>query len=187
MVRLILMHPSNNQLGDHVFTIPIGIGLFVMVSVVVALCANHARRGSRKEESKGSSISSSSTSNSNIDKSFGSTEEDHFQEKIPPRSPLRSTKQLINTISNKAINTFVMNHKRGGGGDRGDDKVVEEGFGQGGLWQKEILMGVKCQPPEFSGVIYYDYDGHQVPEFPPRSPRVVLSRDFTFPVIKSSV
>jgi hypothetical protein len=39
----------------------------------------------------------------------------------------------------------------------------------GGLWRKEILLGERCQPLEFSGVIYYDADGHRL-EQPPRSP-----------------
>lgn len=179
MVRLTFIHTENNHVNDHVFSIPLGICLFIVVSAIVALCANHGKRASRKEVSK-SSID-------NIDNSFQSVEEDRFQEKIPPRSPLRSPKQLIATISNKATSSFIINHKRDGG-DGG--KVEDEGFGQGGLWQKEILMGVKCQPPEFSGVIYYDCDGHQVSEFPPkspRSPRIARSPDFTFPMVKSSV
>ncbi|KAE8773703.1 hypothetical protein D1007_54008 [Hordeum vulgare] len=40
---------------------------------------------------------------------------------------------------------------------------------EGGLWRKEILMGERCQPLEFSGVIYYDADGHRLTQ-PPRSP-----------------
>ncbi|KAF7101752.1 hypothetical protein CFC21_102995 [Triticum aestivum] len=40
---------------------------------------------------------------------------------------------------------------------------------EGGLWRKEILMGERCQPLEFSGVIYYDADGHRLAQ-PPRSP-----------------
>ncbi|KAL4586558.1 hypothetical protein LXL04_011195 [Taraxacum kok-saghyz] len=176
MVRLSVLHVANNHGG---ISLPLGIGLFVMVSAIVALCANHSRRSSKKEGSK--------------DK-IGSTEkmcEDNHQEKFPPRSPLRSPKQLITTISNKAMTSFIVNHKRGGGHDAGGGgAAVEEGFGQGGLWQKEILMGVKCQPPEFSGVIYYNCDGHQVSEFPPRSPRsprIAQLPDFTFPMIKSSV
>ncbi|EOA34721.1 hypothetical protein CARUB_v10022292mg [Capsella rubella] len=31
------------------------------------------------------------------------------------------------------------------------------------LWQKNILMGGKCQLPDFSGVILYDADGQVVP------------------------
>ncbi|GAB4845336.1 hypothetical protein Ancab_038744 [Ancistrocladus abbreviatus] len=38
------------------------------------------------------------------------------------------------------------------------------------LWQRTILMGDKCQPLDFSGVIYYDADGNRLPE-PPKSPR----------------
>ncbi|CAM0912091.1 unnamed protein product [Alopecurus aequalis] len=39
----------------------------------------------------------------------------------------------------------------------------------GGLWRKEILLGERCQPLDFSGVIYYDADGHRLTQ-PPRSP-----------------
>ncbi|KAG9152897.1 hypothetical protein Leryth_012514 [Lithospermum erythrorhizon] len=50
-----------------------------------------------------------------------------------------------------------------------DQEIIEEG----GLWQKAILMGGKCQPLEFSGVIYYDPNGNRVPELPrtPKMPR----------------
>ncbi|KAD4983013.1 hypothetical protein E3N88_19684 [Mikania micrantha] len=180
MVRLSFIHaPNNHVVGDHcIFSIPFGIGLFVMVSAVVALCATHGRRRSSR------------TKESIANKAFDSgDQDDYYQQKLPPRSPLRSPKQLITNISNKAFNSLVVNHKRGGGSG-GGDRVVEEGFGQGGLWQKEILMGEKCQPLEFSGVIYYDCDGHQVSEFPPRSPRsprISPSPEFSFPVIKSPV
>ncbi|CAH8373324.1 unnamed protein product [Eruca vesicaria subsp. sativa] len=40
-----------------------------------------------------------------------------------------------------------------------------------GLWQREILMGGKCEPLDFSGVIYYDCNGQQLRDAPPRSPR----------------
>ena len=39
----------------------------------------------------------------------------------------------------------------------------------GGVWRKEILMGGRCQPLDFSGVIYYDADGQRLTQ-PPRSP-----------------
>ncbi|KAF8657461.1 hypothetical protein HU200_060022 [Digitaria exilis] len=39
------------------------------------------------------------------------------------------------------------------------------------LWRKEILMGERCQPLDFSGVIYYDSEGHRLAQPPPpRSP-----------------
>ncbi|KAL6604865.1 hypothetical protein ACP70R_001870 [Stipagrostis hirtigluma subsp. patula] len=42
---------------------------------------------------------------------------------------------------------------------------------EGGVWRKEILMGERCQPLDFSGVIYYDADGRRLAQPPPpRSP-----------------
>ncbi|KAL5200708.1 hypothetical protein ABZP36_021911 [Zizania latifolia] len=54
--------------------------------------------------------------------------------------------------------------------------VGSSGAGAGGeeaagLWRKEILMGERCQPLDFSGVIYYDADGRRLAHPPPpRSP-----------------
>lgn len=72
-------------------------------------------------------------------------------------------------ISNKAI-SFIHGKKRV---DEDDDDVGvgPEEFGDGGVWQKTILMGDKCQPLDFSGVIYYDSTGKQLNEIPLRSPR----------------
>ena len=40
-----------------------------------------------------------------------------------------------------------------------------------GVWRKEILMGERCQPLDFSGVIYYDAEGRRLAHPPPpRSP-----------------
>jgi hypothetical protein len=40
-----------------------------------------------------------------------------------------------------------------------------------GLWRKEIMMGERCQPLDFSGVIYYDAHGRRLAQAPPpRSP-----------------
>ncbi|CAK8530430.1 unnamed protein product [Lathyrus sativus] len=38
-----------------------------------------------------------------------------------------------------------------------------------GIWQKEILMGIKCEPLDYSGVIYYDINGKRTTEFVLRS------------------
>ncbi|KAL5727621.1 hypothetical protein ACHQM5_000800 [Ranunculus cassubicifolius] len=54
---------------------------------------------------------------------------------------------------------------------REDTFGKDEGFGDGGLWQRSIMRGDKCQPPCFSGVIYYDPDGNRISELPPKSPR----------------
>ncbi|AQK74162.1 uncharacterized protein [Zea mays] len=40
-----------------------------------------------------------------------------------------------------------------------------------GLWRREIMMGERCQPLDFSGVIYYDAQGRRLAQAPPpRSP-----------------
>ncbi|KAJ3692429.1 hypothetical protein LUZ60_012779 [Juncus effusus] len=51
------------------------------------------------------------------------------------------------------------------------DLVESEDFdGQDGVWRRSILMGEKCQPLDFSGVIYYDAEGKKLDNVPPRSP-----------------
>ncbi|CAL5419106.1 unnamed protein product [Camellia sinensis] len=135
MVRLTPIHS-----GDHSGSMPLlAVGLFISVSALVALCAKHSRKISRKNETE--------TFDSKV---------------LPPKSPLRSPKQLI---------PFINHRKTEAEAEIGGEADVE-GFGEGGLWQKAILMGEKCQPPEFSGVIYYDCVGNSISEMP-RSPRRV--------------
>lgn len=76
------------------------------------------------------------------------------------RLELRTPKKLLSNISNKTLPFKKGKKKRG-----------EEDWGNGGVWQKAILMGDKCEPLDFSGVIYYDSNGKQVNEIPLRSPR----------------
>ncbi|KAD4386222.1 hypothetical protein R6Q59_009472 [Mikania micrantha] len=47
--------------------------------------------------------------------------------------------------------------------DDDDDEEKEE---EESVWQKNILMGGKCQLPDFSGVIIYDSEGNIVPPKP---------------------
>lgn len=55
---------------------------------------------------------------------------------------------------------------------KNNKKNAREGSdGEEGVWQKAILMGDKCEPLDFSGVIYYDIKGEQLNEIPMRSPR----------------
>ncbi|XAR65380.1 hypothetical protein NMG60_11009490 [Bertholletia excelsa] len=162
MVRLTPTHA-----GDFSVSIPLAIGLFVSVSAIVALCAKHARKVSKKYSPTEPTQKESNESN---------------ELKFPPKSPLRSTKQLVATISNKAL-PFIHHHRRAA---EDEGMKMEEGFGEGGLWQKAILMGEKCQPPEFSGVIYYDYCGNQISELPPRSPRASPLPSFSFPMAKDA-
>lgn len=143
MVRLI----SEN--GSHQFgSLPLAIGLFISVAAMVALCAKHSRRASKELENK-VSINSEFTA----------------------KSPLVSPKKLVTTIGNKANPS--MYKKKGGDESEAEigGRVSEGGFGEGGLWQKGILMGDRCRPPEFSGVIHYDNSGNKLSELPPRSPR----------------
>lgn len=41
-------------------------------------------------------------------------------------------------------------------------------------------MGDKCQPLDFSGVIYYDNEGNRVSELPSRSPRASPLPSFAY-------
>ncbi|CAL5054730.1 unnamed protein product [Urochloa decumbens] len=51
-----------------------------------------------------------------------------------------------------------------------DDELSFE-WEDDGVWRKEIMMGERCQPLEFSGAIYYDADGRRLEQPPtPRSP-----------------
>jgi len=54
---------------------------------------------------------------------------------------------------------------------RRDEENREEGGGDP-VWQRSILMGERCQPPQFSGLIVYDDKGNRLPQFPPRSPKL---------------
>ncbi|KAG0456615.1 hypothetical protein HPP92_024403 [Vanilla planifolia] len=48
-------------------------------------------------------------------------------------------------------------------------KTEAEEVGEEEVWRRTIMMGEKCQPLEFSGVIYYDGNGRRVADVP-RSP-----------------
>uniref|UniRef100_A0A803L799 Uncharacterized protein n=1 Tax=Chenopodium quinoa TaxID=63459 RepID=A0A803L799_CHEQI len=163
-----MVRPFPYPITDHFQSIPLSIGIFVSVFALVALCA---RRGTTRSPRSSSRYGNNNnlyeekaakkTSNASTTISF----------KTPPRSPLATPKKLLSNISN--IKTYNKNND-----DRkeidlkvGDQK---EGFGEGGLWQKEILMGEKCQPLEFSGVIYYDNYGNKISQ-PPRSPRASVA------------
>ncbi|KAM0933241.1 hypothetical protein DsansV1_C36g0231801 [Dioscorea sansibarensis] len=69
-----------------------------------------------------------------------------------------------------------------------EEEGEEYGGGGGGVWRRSILMGEKCQPLDFSGVIYYDSNGKQLSEIPvPRSPLRSPLPSFAFhPVVATS-
>ncbi|KAL7132549.1 hypothetical protein ABFS83_12G081800 [Erythranthe nasuta] len=149
--------------GESISPIPLAIGLFVSVTLLVGLCAKHARKYA------------SETSDPNT--AFKS-------------SPLPSPKQLIATISHKAsMLPRIHGNKRSASdaGVVGGNSKKGSGDSTDGLWQKAILMGERCQPLEFSGVIYYDYSGNRIPEMPksPRASSMSPLKNFSFPAGKN--
>ncbi|KAK4779028.1 hypothetical protein SAY86_006556 [Trapa natans] len=92
---------------------------------------------------------------------------------MSPRASLRRRpNELLTSMSSKAIK-LVLGRQKAAAGGRDE---VEEDFGDGGVWQRAILMGDKCQPLDFSGVIYYDENGRKLNNLPMRSPRASLMR-----------
>ncbi|KAL5208376.1 hypothetical protein ABZP36_032811 [Zizania latifolia] len=94
------------------------------------------------------------------------------------RLHLRPRQGLAASFSPRAIVPFL-----GGGGGSGKKAVTPSKSKRGkagpevsfraedGLWRKEILTGERCQPLDFSGVIYYDAEGQRLEQPPPpRSP-----------------
>lgn len=68
----------------------------------------------------------------------------------------------------KPSNKKILGRRSGGGLEK---DFGEESFGDGGVWRRSILMGDKCEPLDFSGVIYYDCNGNKLAEPPMKSPR----------------
>ncbi|KAJ9174088.1 hypothetical protein P3X46_017156 [Hevea brasiliensis] len=133
----------------------LSLGFLTSISSLMSLCAKHATRVSTK-----------------LKTTALSTHHHHDGVKtlklLSLKSPLVRPKQLLMQISNKTI-AFVHSKKRAADDDE-DAVMGPEEFGDGGVWQKTILMGNKCQPLDFSGVIYYDSSGKQLNEIPLRSP-----------------
>ncbi|CAN1839005.1 hypothetical protein LINPERHAP1_LOCUS35621 [Linum perenne] len=109
---------------------------------------------------KTSTSSSSSSAQNQIDTTSTNTSSTSSTRSSPLRSPVmlrQYSKKLMTQIGNKAV-TLVhrsKSNKQGVG-------EMEDEFGDGGVWQRSILMGDKCQPLAFSGVIYYDSRGKRV-------------------------
>ncbi|XP_061357902.1 uncharacterized protein LOC133302171 [Gastrolobium bilobum] len=70
---------------------------------------------------------------------------------------LKSPRKLLRSISSRT-SSFIRKKK-------GKEEEGKE-WGDGGVWQKAILMGDKCEPLDFSGVMYYDSNGELVSEIP---------------------
>ncbi|KAI3951011.1 hypothetical protein MKW92_047157 [Papaver armeniacum] len=124
-------------------------------TVLIALCIKHVNQLLKKMEPK------------SINPSLVSKSVSEFLSS--------SQKQIQSTVRVKVI-PFLQKKRLIGENKRSAGKDV--------LWQKSIMMGEKCQPPDFSGVIYYDSQGHQVGEMPrsPRSAQMQNFYDFPFAV-----
>ncbi|RWR85618.1 hypothetical protein CKAN_01448900 [Cinnamomum micranthum f. kanehirae] len=116
-----------------------------------------------------------------VSRKIGSSEAS--SSRLGARTPLSSPRQLFITLSNKAAPLL---HRK---------KIAEEekqdSSGAGGVWQRDILMGEKCQPLDFSGAIHYDNQGKLLTGIPPRSPRggcspMVQSFSFQVPLAQKS-
>ncbi|KAF5734613.1 hypothetical protein HS088_TW15G00105 [Tripterygium wilfordii] len=73
-----------------------------------------------------------------------------FRKLKPKTQPSRRTKRLL------SINA----------GDGRVELPVPDDFGNGGVWQRAILKGDKCQSLDMSGVIYYDSTGKPIKKVP---------------------
>uniref|UniRef100_A0A1J3JN80 Uncharacterized protein n=1 Tax=Noccaea caerulescens TaxID=107243 RepID=A0A1J3JN80_NOCCA len=168
---------------EHVSSANKRLSVSFIVSLMV-LCARHASRVSKKLKLKPTQKLTHLEDYLESPKSKGEGGGGGRFGWSPARSfsPMRARpKELLTTLSNKAMTMVGRKNKayNGGGGLPAKKKtavemVVEEEEEEYGVWQREILMGGKCEPLDYSGVIYYDCSGHQLKEVPPRSPRASL-------------
>ncbi|XP_047329836.1 uncharacterized protein LOC124933475 [Impatiens glandulifera] len=94
-------------------------------------------------------------------------------------SALSRSKIILASINKKSIQFRMKMKKRSRNGSDSDELDHEVGI-DGGLWRRTILMGDKCQPLDFPGVIYYDCNGNVMSELPVRSPKVSSLSNYAF-------
>ncbi|CAN0870463.1 hypothetical protein LINGRAHAP2_LOCUS9536 [Linum grandiflorum] len=173
MARLLLL--QHGSIVCHGFgswpPMPLSIGLFVAVAVLAGLCA-HApttRNSSKKLITKTMSLKRTNPSAAATQKKSSCSVDDHEHEirvdisaQVPlpllPPPPARSQVPL----ERRGSKEDHVSTKEKKGKVEAKMAAVGGGFGEDGLWQKSILRGEKCQPPEFSGVIFYDSKGNQI-------------------------
>ncbi|CAN6451484.1 unnamed protein product [Victoria cruziana] len=173
--------------------LPLAIGLFISVCALAALCAKHHRTrpakevGSDNREAKPMETRMKTPPRSPLRAGGRAVPYEPWDEpelRFAPRSPLASSKALLTTLGNKALPIF---HPKKAAGEGKAEVGAGAPSGEeeaDGVWKRTILMGERCQPPDFSGVIYYDDKGRQLPKFPPKSPRGSSPlANFTFPAV----
>ncbi|KAI3981198.1 hypothetical protein MKX01_016333 [Papaver californicum] len=170
MVRQLTLNSIHHHGGcfhtANVFcSVPVAFALFVSATVLVALCAKHTTR--RRQLA--------------TEKLGGSNPDD--PKLTTSSSSMISSRRFFAIVSSKAF-PFIYKKKSSDQYVNNYEIIGDDEGGDGGLWQRGILMGEKCQPPDFSGVIYYDVDGRQLSEIP-RSPRASpFPSSSSFPVAK---
>ncbi|CAH8391878.1 unnamed protein product [Eruca vesicaria subsp. sativa] len=168
---------------EHVSSGQKRLNVSFIVSLMV-LCARHASRVSKKLKLKPTRKATHLEDHLKSPNSGGGEGGGRFGWS-PARafSPMRARpKELLTTLSNKAKTMVGRKNKAYDvGGTPAKKKTAvemvmeeEEEEEEYGIWQREILMGGKCEPLDYSGVIYYDCSGQQLKELPPRSPRASL-------------
>ncbi|CAO2826914.1 unnamed protein product [Amaranthus hypochondriacus] len=90
----------------------------------------------------------------------------------------KASQKLVRIKPGAGCNTLILGNKHATHKDLG-----EQSFGDAGLWRRSILMGDKCEPLNFSGVIYYDCNGNKLSEPPIKSPRSTPFVGYDYPII----
>eukprot|EP00253_Pinus_taeda_P018406 PITA_18406 len=132
-----------------------------LAAVVTASWAARLLFYRRNDEAPGTATTRISSSTDSPSHGFAG-----FKHKFSGRALINSSKKL-----------FLSMKLRRREEEDGDDEMkaydraaMEEEGGGALLWQRSILMGERCQRPDFSGLIIYDNMGNRLPEFPPPSP-----------------
>lgn len=168
---------SPHALVDHMGPVPLAIAVFLSVTALVALCAKHSGWIKRSPD-RLPTASNKPESEPNLPATTKSPRACHLPKQL--LASIGSHKAPIQTSKKKETNGESRAREEG-------KREAVEGFGEGGVWQRSILMGERCRPPEFSGAIHYDSKGNRLAEPPPRSPRLTpLPSFFSVAVQKGS-
>lgn len=132
--------------------------VLAVAAVVTASCAVHLHFH-RRDEKTADNPSNSQTRGSSGFK---------FAPKFPGRVLMNSRKKLL--ISKKWGRKEEEDDAELKAYDRA--AMEEGGPGVDSVWQRNIMMGERCQPPDFSGIILYDVKGNRLPQFPQCSPQL---------------
>ncbi|KAJ7515562.1 hypothetical protein O6H91_22G020800 [Diphasiastrum complanatum] len=149
---------------------------FCAVLMVVGMCANHRR-------SKGSSCKVLNRDSDMDDVSQRSPCSKSSEDERSPKSHSSgdgSSKKLLSFFKRRFEQVDEMDLAAYAEAY----KMQEEAnwAASSAVWQRAIILGEKCEPPAFSGLILYDEFGNRITEFPAKSPRPGLSLPRTFEV-----